>query len=43
LVVKRVMQDTQDHVDEVFDLENLSVRTLVYDKTILQKIFRRAG
>jgi uncharacterized membrane protein YheB (UPF0754 family) len=42
-VIERVIKDTQLHVDEVLDLRVLMTQSLVYDKTILQQVFRRTG
>jgi uncharacterized membrane protein YheB (UPF0754 family) len=42
-VVERVMRDTQLHVDELLNLKILMTKSLVYDKTILQQVFRQAG
>jgi uncharacterized membrane protein YheB (UPF0754 family) len=42
-VVAQVMEASQRNIDELLDLEWLTTRTLVYDKTILQRIFRETG
>jgi uncharacterized membrane protein YheB (UPF0754 family) len=42
-VVAQVMEASQANIDELLDLEWLTTRTLVYDKTILQRIFRETG
>ena len=41
--IEGIMYDVGQNVDEVLDLKSLATRTLVYDKTILQRVFRQAG
>lgn len=41
--IEHIMRDIGDNVEEVLDLKALTTRTLVYDKTILQRVFRQAG
>lgn len=42
-VVKQIMQDVKDHVDDVFDLKAMVVSNLVRQKPLLNRIFREAG
>ncbi|NMN93707.1 DUF445 domain-containing protein [Nocardiaceae bacterium YC2-7] len=41
--IEGIMFDVGQNVEEVLDLKSLATRTLVYDKTILQRVFRQAG
>ncbi|MFH5207682.1 DUF445 domain-containing protein [Antrihabitans sp. NCIMB 15449] len=41
--MKQIMDDVEANVEEVLDLKSLATRTLVYDKEILQRVFRQAG
>ena len=41
--IEQIMVDVRENVDDVLDLKSLTTRKLVYDKTILQRIFRQAG
>lgn len=38
-----VMEDISQNVDDILDLKALTTRSLVYDKRLLQRIFRKAG
>ncbi|TSE01612.1 DUF445 domain-containing protein [Skermania sp. ID1734] len=41
--MQHVMEDVEANVEDVFDLKALTTRALVYDKRLLQRIFRKAG
>ncbi|MBX6419524.1 MAG: DUF445 family protein [Nevskia sp.] len=42
-LVRQIMRDLQDHIDEVFDLEDMVVQALVRDRRLLNRIFLEAG
>jgi uncharacterized membrane protein YheB (UPF0754 family) len=42
-VVARIMQDMQRNIENVFDLKDMVVRSLMRDKTLLNRVFREAG
>ncbi|MCE5291971.1 MAG: hypothetical protein LLG14_22390 [Nocardiaceae bacterium] len=42
-VLRDVMADVGENVDEILDLKALTTRSLVYDKRLLQRVFRKAG
>lgn len=41
--LRDVMEDVRANVDDILDLKALTTRALVYDKRLLQRIFRQAG
>ncbi|TSD99475.1 DUF445 family protein [Skermania sp. ID1734] len=41
--IRDVMADVGNNVEEILDLKALTTRKLVYDKRLLQRIFRKAG
>jgi uncharacterized membrane protein YheB (UPF0754 family) len=42
-IVRRIMQDIQKNIADIFDLKDMVVRALMRDKALLNRIFREAG